>query len=103
MAIVAAGVHITGVGGCKVGSGIFLNGQGVAICPESNGTGHSKVEESAKASLYGRGKGTVKAGYTPAQIFHGLGQAVIQLGDPMQGAAVSDDLHDKTPPEICNR
>ena len=93
VAVVAAGVHLAGMGRCVGGLSGLLHGQGVRIGAESDGAGLTVVKPGAKRPLHGGKHLTFQAGQGVFQIFHGFGQVPVQLRDPVEGTTVLLQWH----------
>ena len=98
MAVVAAGVHPARVPGGEGQARGLGHRQGVGVGPEGDGPAPAKVKKRAEAALDGRKHPAAQPRQGGAEIGHGLGQAAVQLGNPVQRPAVVDDLHKNTPP-----
>jgi hypothetical protein len=75
-------------------AGFLGDGQGVAVGPESDGVIRAKIEKGAQAAFDGGENRAAQAFQGVTEIGHGFGEPQFQFGDPVEVAAVLDNLHD---------
>ena len=88
VAVVAAGVHLSGIRGGVGQTGALCHRQGVHIRPEGHSFRLPGVEKGTDAAGDGAGQGAVQRLQDRANISHSLGQLVVQLRDAVQSTAV---------------
>ena len=93
VAVMAAGVHLSGMNGGIGQSGGLSHRQGVHIRPEGHSLQLSGVEKGTDAAGDGGGDGTAQRLQNRTDVGRGLRQLVIQLRNAVQGTAVIDDRH----------
>ena len=96
VAVVAAGMHPSRVGGGEVQPRPLLDGQGVGIGAKGNGLWAAKVKIGTKRPLHGEKHPAIQFFQGLAQIGKSLGQVPIQLWNSVQRPAVINDFHRNT-------
>ena len=97
VAVVAAGMHGSGMPGAIGCAGLFFNGQGVHVCPEGDGALGAEVEKGADAALHRFGKPAAQGLKFAPKIRLCLWEPAVQLRDLVQCPTVFNNPNGKCP------